>query len=483
MKVLLAKDEHIELNVKGCANALNNICRAIRFEAHEKPVSLGLQSTHINLSSNKAALQRKLTGIERDHVVYSTPRQYKNNYFFYSNSDSTILSFFGWSYYTNLPIENGLFHFVATILALRIDNTFRHQNTTGCIYDFLWDKTGVDLGMKTGHICQSCLRRIQESSLALETSDIFGDLTAILEVLSNTSRRDKSVLDFENHTDIVFNWSFFEDEVAELYRAVGATVKQNVPLSGFQVDIVAEEMTPSNQKLRSVIECKFSRNKVGNKTVNDFARVFKTLKEANLADKGVIVSYSGFSKDAHLVSKDTGIELLHFKDLQKTAGSKITIDDVKLDLERNRKSPVNYFEEEELQNKKLAQKSPEVFVIMPFSPDLDDVYYLGMHYAASEAGCSCERVDQMQFDGMIFNKICDSIKNSRVIVAEVSNPNPNVYYELGYAHALGKPTILITRNISSSPFDTRGFNHIIYSNIVDLRGKLSERLSAILMER
>jgi nucleoside 2-deoxyribosyltransferase len=78
-------------------------------------------------------------------------------------------------------------------------------------------------------------------------------------------------------------------------------------------------------------------------------------------------------------------------------------------------------------------------------------------------------------------KIYDSIKTSRIVVAEVSRINANVYYELGYAHAREKPTILITKNIKSSPFDTKGFNHIIYTNIVDLKKQLKDTLKAILM--
>lgn len=482
MKALLVKDEHTNLDVQECAKALNRICEATKFIPFEELLNLGSQSTFIDFSSERTQLQQRLIGMEKDHVLYSTSRQYGNNYFFYSTSDSTILSFFGWQHYTNLPIENGLFYFVATILALRIDDEFRHEDTTGCIYDFLWDKTGVDFGMKTGHICGDCLKRISKKLTASNAlSDVFSDLTVILEILANTSRWGRSVFDFSKHLDTEFSWSSFEDHVAELYRGFGAEVKQNVVLSGFQIDILAEERTPSRQKLRSAVECKFYKKKVGNKTVNDFARVVTTLKDAGSVDRGIMVSYSGFSKDAHLVSQDTHIELVHFKDLRKASDTRKGSYSAYQMIEGYRKSPVTYIQEEEIHTKETVRKSLDVFVIMPFSPELDDLYYLGIHEAAREAGFSCERVDEMEFDGIVLNKVYDSIKNSRIVIAEVSDPNPNVYYELGYAHGLGKPTILITRSISSAPFDTRGFNHIIYSNIRDLRDKLKDRLSAILL--
>ncbi len=116
---------------------------------------------------------------------------------------------------------------------------------------------------------------------------------------------------------------------------------------------------------------------------------------------------------------------------------------------------------------------------MPFSPELDDVYYLGIYETAKALRYSCKRLDEAQFVGNILDKICEFIKNSKFVLAEISYPNENVYFELGYAYALGKPTILITKNISSTPFDVRGLNHIIYTNIRDLRNKLKNSLLAL----
>ncbi len=268
------------------------------------------------------------------------------------------------------------------------------------------------------------------------------------------------------------DWSTFEDEVAQIYRELGAKVKQNVKLAGFQIDLYLEEETPSKQKVRTAVECKFyRRQKVGNKIVNDFYRVIKTLKEKGLVDKGIIVSYSGFSQDAYLVSKETGIELLCFNDLKQLTK--------KIPKKHTEKVETLIKQRAELSEKK-KEKSPDIFVIMPFSPELDDVYHLGIREVAESLKCSCKRVDEMEFTGDILDEIYNSIVNSKIIIAEVSSPNPNVYYELGYAHALRKPVILITKDISASPFDLRMYNHIIYENIVDLRKKLKRRLEVLL---
>lgn len=481
MKIILTQDKQTNLDLQESAKILNTVCKTIEFEAFDRPVILGSSSTHIDFQTERISLLEQLENKDVEHAFYSTKRKYENNFFFYSTVDSTILSFFGWQHYTNLPIENGLFFFIATILALEIDDSFRHEDTTGCIYDFLWDKTGVDVGMKTGHICQDCLKRIQDNVKASKSlSNVFSDLVSILEVLSNTSRWGRSVLSYKEQTDIGLNWSSFEDEVAQMYRELGAEVKQNVNLAGFQTDILIEETTASKQKLRSIVECKFYRNKIGNKVVNDFARVFHTVKHAGLVDKGIIVSYSGFTPDAYLASKETQVELVNFRDLKQAIIEKTGVHVAERVVKKHEKTTEAYVVEKEITTKQKAQKYPQLFVIMPFSPDLDDVYYLGIHEIAKELGCSCERVDEMEFVGGILDKIYDSIRNSRIVIAEVSTQSANVYYELGHAHALDKPTILLTKDISSAPFDVRGFNHIVYTSIRDLQNKLRSRLSAIL---
>ena len=197
----------------------------------------------------------------------------------------------------------------------------------------------------------------------------------------------------------------------------------------------------------------------------------KTLKDAGLVDKGIIVSYSGFSDDAHLASKTTGIELLLFKDLQQR---------VKFPKKKVAKSAESIIQEKRAQIKERKAKSPDIFVIMPFSPDFDDVYYLGIREIAEKLNLSCKRVDEMEFVGDILDEIYNSITNARIIIAEATSPNPNVYYELGYAHALGKPVILLTKDVSSTPFDLKMYNHIVYKNIRELRQKLEKRLGVII---
>ncbi len=117
---------------------------------------------------------------------------------------------------------------------------------------------------------------------------------------------------------------------------------------------------------------------------------------------------------------------------------------------------------------------------MPFDSQLDDLYFLGIVEAASQNGLSCGRADQMEFVGDIIDKIQTSILQSRVIVAEVTSPNPNVYYEIGFASGAKVPVILVTRDPKSSAFDIAGQNQLVYKDIRDIKVKLGARLKALL---
>jgi len=269
-----------------------------------------------------------------------------------------------------------------------------------------------------------------------------------------------------------YNWMSFEEEVATIYRSLGSTVKQNVSLAGFQIDMVVEETTPSKQHLRIAVECKFYKDRLGNRIVNDFSRIVQTLKQSGLMDKGIIVSSSGFTQDARLVAEKMGIDLITIDDLKQAITDRgIKLPTVPVGKPKKPRAP---------SPPKRTKQTPRIFIAMPFTPELDDVYHLGIREVVVKVGGSCERADEIQYVGGIVEKIYDSIKDADIIIAEMTVPNPNVYYEVGFAHALGKPVILLTRNIQNTPFDLRAYNHVIYSSIVDLRERLDRILKQII---
>ncbi len=117
------------------------------------------------------------------------------------------------------------------------------------------------------------------------------------------------------------------------------------------------------------------------------------------------------------------------------------------------------------------------FVLMPFSEEFDDIYQLGIKSTCNEMKINCERVDEQIFNHSILQQIYNQIENADILIADLTNQNPNVFYEVGYAHGLKKKVILLTKNIQDIPFDLKHYPHIIYEDkILNLKEKLKVKL-------
>jgi hypothetical protein len=120
---------------------------------------------------------------------------------------------------------------------------------------------------------------------------------------------------------------------------------------------------------------------------------------------------------------------------------------------------------------------PFVFVLMPLDKKFDDIYKFGIKGAADDAGAYAERLDEQMFVEGMLDRIFNQISKADLIVADMTGRNPNVFYEVGYAHALGKITLLLTQNADDIPFDLRHRQHTVYSGSIGLlRKELSDRL-------
>jgi hypothetical protein len=112
-----------------------------------------------------------------------------------------------------------------------------------------------------------------------------------------------------------------------------------------------------------------------------------------------------------------------------------------------------------------------------FAPAYDDVYELAIKAARDEAGAYAERVDKQIFSGSILDRLFNQISKADLVVADMSERNPNVFYEVGYAHALGKTTILLTRDEADIPFDLKHRPHIVYGDSLSrLKAELARRV-------
>jgi hypothetical protein len=100
----------------------------------------------------------------------------------------------------------------------------------------------------------------------------------------------------------------------------------------------------------------------------------------------------------------------------------------------------------------------------------------------SRNGFVCVRGDEEYTERDILSHVVKLIVRARVVIANVTLRNPNVYYELGIAHALDKPTILISETINDVPFDLRSKRILLFSDQVELGQKLPEMLLQVVAQ-
>jgi hypothetical protein len=116
---------------------------------------------------------------------------------------------------------------------------------------------------------------------------------------------------------------------------------------------------------------------------------------------------------------------------------------------------------------------------MPFGGWLDD-YYTSIYCPAIEAaGLEPHRADDLFTPSTITNDIWAYTKKAKVVLADLTGKNPNVFYELGLAHALGRPAILISESLEDIPFDLRALRIILYDkNAPDWGRILKEKIES-----
>ena len=119
----------------------------------------------------------------------------------------------------------------------------------------------------------------------------------------------------------------------------------------------------------------------------------------------------------------------------------------------------------------------EAFVVMPFSEDFDGVYE-GIEECLESHGFQVERADTRLTQGSILKDVIVPLDTFDLVVADLTGLNANVMYELGIAHALDKPVILISQSKEDLPFDLDKYRVMEYSPKIGRRwfGKFLEEL-------
>ena len=122
----------------------------------------------------------------------------------------------------------------------------------------------------------------------------------------------------------------------------------------------------------------------------------------------------------------------------------------------------------------------QIFVLMPLKDVQQPVYDAIRKAVRAAGGYACRRSDEIPTPGRISFQIIEAIKNSDLIIVDLAGHNPNVMYELGYAHAADRPTILLAPKRYTSPFDIHDWRYIQYSH-AEL-DKMADKLAAWLRQ-
>ncbi|HEU0018696.1 MAG TPA: hypothetical protein VFQ14_00255 [Thermoleophilaceae bacterium] len=122
------------------------------------------------------------------------------------------------------------------------------------------------------------------------------------------------------------------------------------------------------------------------------------------------------------------------------------------------------------------------FVVMPFDPEFTAVYERLIEPALREAGYTVARADSSLDQHNVMRGIVESIGSADIVVAELTSRNPNVLYELGLAHGLGIPTVLLAQAIDEIPFDLQSYRVQLYSTRFDEIDALRDALAEIARE-
>lgn len=133
---------------------------------------------------------------------------------------------------------------------------------------------------------------------------------------------------------------------------------------------------------------------------------------------------------------------------------------------------------------KIDENCYTAVCLMPFHKQFDKVYET-IKEACSLSGFECHRSDDEFISGNILRNIVKLIVESRIVIAVINGRNPNVMYEIGLAHALGKNVILVAeyKKIGDIPFNLAPNKFILYRNWGELKEQLSKSLKILINDK
>ncbi len=136
---------------------------------------------------------------------------------------------------------------------------------------------------------------------------------------------------------------------------------------------------------------------------------------------------------------------------------------------------IPFFKSLGIDSSDLIIDKKSVFVLTPFV-ESESKTYMVIQEVCNTVGLNCRRGDEEYRKNDILAHIVTGIVRSKIIIVNINGRNPNVFYELGICHAIGKPVIIISSIKDDIPFDVMSKNIFIYKSIDSLRNQLKDEL-------
>ena len=210
------------------------------------------------------------------------------------------------------------------------------------------------------------------------------------------------------------------------------------------------------------------------------------------------VAYVGQINRARITGRDVALEINFDPDVPPLRNSIVKANQIELDMPNDFEFSRNHWAVKDVdlyrflnRNIRPRRQRPSVFSItdhesieptlasamMPFEAEFSDVY-CSIQQAAAGACLRCCRADDIWESPAIIQDVVELIDRSRIVICDCTGRNPNVFYEAGIAHTLGREVILITQSDHDIPFDLQHLRYVKYLNNAEGRGTLTEALQA-----
>ncbi len=200
MEIVLFADNTVGVSLRRLAELLSSSSSDVRVTASKsrfRPTEDCLVYEHEHASlCELAALEGKF-----DAAFFLTARPFENNFFYLGLDNMFLMSVSGWEHLTDLPISNGICYLITTaVMKYLLLEGRSHDESTGCVNDYMWDKSIINVGMRAAFVCERCRSLASKEVLS---GKAFAHFSLVLDMISAKSRNGIDLLDGASSLDLL----------------------------------------------------------------------------------------------------------------------------------------------------------------------------------------------------------------------------------------------------------------------------------------